>query len=99
MSAEIQEQEQEFSMWGWAQPFRSRFLLFIFLGLCSVIWWLEMRRESERKAAQLEILQCLKGHSEAVERLKQEQINYIETFEKRYQELAREISRAEKRKK
>lgn len=95
---ELQEQEKEFALWGWTVPFRSRFLLFVVLGLALIIMRVDYERNKEREKYWAEITQCLKAHSAEIERLKNEQRDYILQVEARQREALETVSRKTRKK-
>lgn len=95
---EIQEQEKEFALWGWTVPFRSRFLLFVVLGLVLIIVRVDYERNKERERYWAEITACLKQHSTEIERLKNEQRDYILQVEARQREALAGIERKTRKK-
>lgn len=96
---EIQEQEKEFALWGWTVPFRSRFLLFVVLGLVLIIVRVDYERNKERERYWAEITACLKQHSTEIERLKNEQRDYILQVEARQREALAKLESGKTRKK
>ena len=95
---ELQEQEKEFALWGISIPFRSRFLLFVVLGLCAVVGRTDYERNKEREKYWAEITQCLKAHSAEIERLKNEQRDYILQVEARQRGALEAVSRKTRKK-
>lgn len=96
---EIQEQEKEFALWGWTVPFRSRFLLFVVLGLVLIIVRVDYERNKESERYWAEITACLKQHSTEIERLKNEQRDYILQVEARQREALAKVESGKTRKK
>lgn len=96
---EIQEQEKEFALWGWTVPFRSRFLLFVVLGLVLIIVRVDYERNKERERYWAEITACLKQHSTEIERLKNEQRDYILQVEAWQREALAKVESGKTRKK
>lgn len=96
---EIQEQEKEFALWGWTVPFRSRFLLFVVLGLVLIIVRVDYERNKERERYWAEITACLQQHSTEIERLKNEQRDYILQVEARQREALAKVESGKTRKK
>lgn len=97
---ELKNQDSEFRLWGWTEPFRARFLLFALLGLASVIAWQDMQARSERamwqaevRRLQEEIEKCLKHTADKIEQLTMEQNEYIKQFDRRASQAERAIKR------
>lgn len=96
---EIQEQEKEFALWGVTLPFRSRFLLSIVVSLVLIIVRVDYERNKERERYWNEITACLKQHSTEIERLKNEQRDYILQVEARQREALAKVESGKTRKK